>query len=287
MEQKIIISADSTCDLGPELKERYQVAYFPLHIIVEDQDYMDSVDITPEEIYAKFRENGSLPKTAAISVGEYVEYFKDWVHDGYEVVHINLGAALSASYQNCVLAAEQLGHVYPIDSKSLSTGAGHLVIEAARRAKAGLPAAEIAAEVAALTGHVHASFILDTLAFLKAGGRCSSLAALGANLLSLKPCIEVVNDSGAMKVGKKYRGKLDKVLLHYTADKLAQYPDIRKDKIFITHSGICAERVQAVREVLQDYGFAEIFETVASCTISSHCGPNTLGILFMTETPAK
>ena len=163
MANKIILSADSTCDLSPELKERYQVQYFPYHIILGGQQYMDGVDIQPEDLYLAYREKKQLPKTAAISSMEFYEYFKQWVEEGYEVIHINLGSALSAAHQNCRLAAQELGHVYVIDSCSLSTGMGLLVIEAGRRISHGMPAEQIYREVSALATHSHASFILDTL----------------------------------------------------------------------------------------------------------------------------
>ncbi len=179
MANKIILSADSTCDLSPELKERYQVQYFPYHILLDGQQYMDGVDIQPEDLYRTYREKKLLPKTAAISTMEFYEYFKQWVDEGYEVIHINLGSALSAAHQNCRLAAEELGHVYVIDSCNLSTGMGLLVIEAGRRIARGMSAKEIYQEVSALTAHSHASFILDTLEFMHAGGRCSAVTALG------------------------------------------------------------------------------------------------------------
>lgn len=284
MANKIILSADSTCDLSPELKERYQVQYFPYHIILGGQQYMDGVDIQPEDLYLAYREKKQLPKTA-ISSMEFYEYFNQWVEEGYEVIHINLGSALSAAHQNCRLAAQELGHVYVIDSCSLSTGMGLLVIEAGRRISHGMPAEQIYQEVSALATHSHASFILDTLEFMHAGGRCSAVTALGANLLRLKPCIEVNNlRGGAMNVGKKYRGNLEKVLPQYTRDKLADRADLVLDRVFITHSGISEKYIDLVRNTIQEVAdFREICVTRASCTISCHCGPNTLGVLFLTK----
>lgn len=285
MTDKIILSADSTCDLSPELKERYQVQYFPYHIILDGKQYTDGVDIQPEDLYQAYWGKKLLPKTAAISTGEFYEYFKRWVDDGYDVIHINLGSALSAAHQNCRIAAQELGHVYVIDSNNLSTGMGLLVIEAGRRIARGMPAEQIYREVSALSSHSHASFILDTLEFMHAGGRCSAVTALGANLLRLKPCIEVDNlRGGAMSVGKKYRGSLQKVLPQYTREKLAGRADLVLDRIFITHSGISGELIGLVRRTIQEVAdFREICVTQASCTISCHCGPNTLGVLFMTK----
>jgi DegV family protein with EDD domain len=285
LSQKIILSADSTCDLGNDLKERYRVEYFPYHIILNDKQYLDNVDITPPDIYQTWYREKVLPKTAAIGAQEYYQYFKPWVDQGCQVIHLNLGSALSSSYQNCCIAAKELGNVYPIDSCSLSTGTGLLVIEAANRISAGMPAEQIQKEIISLIPNVHASFILDTLEFMHAGGRCSSIVALGANLLQLKPCIEVDNQhEGAMDVGKKYRGRLADVLRRYTADTIAKYDNIKLDHVFITHSGISPDYSNLVKRELESLtNFREIHITTASCTISSHCGPNTLGVLFMTQ----
>ncbi len=287
MAKKVILTADSTCDLSPELRERYNVeGYYPLHIVYGEHSSDDGVDINPDMIFERFYKDGTLPKTAAISVGEYIDYFKPYVEQGYEVVHINLGLGLSCSHSNALLAAEQLGGaVYPIDSQNLSTGTGLLVIEAAERIAKGMEAKQVAEEVKALVSKSHASFILDTLKFLAAGGRCSSVVALGANLLQIKPSIKVDNQNGgAMGVGKKFRGNFKKCVLEYVNDQLDSYGDIRPERIFITHSGIDEEIIEAVREELVGRNmFKEIFVTRASCTISSHCGPNCIGVLFMTE----
>ena len=210
--RKIILSADSTCDLGDELKEKYQVHYYPFHIILEGKDYQDNVDITPGDIFQRYYEKKVLPKTAAINVEEYVNYFRPFVEQGYEVVHLNLGSALSSAHQNCMLAARELKGVYPVDSGNLSTGIGHLVLDAGEMIKEGLGAEEIAGKLNQRKNLVHSSFILDTLKFMSAGGRCSNVMALGANLLNIKPCIEVNNKDGSMDEGKKYRGSLKKVL---------------------------------------------------------------------------
>lgn len=283
MKHKIILSADSTCDLGEDLKERYQVNFYPFHIILGDTEYRDNVDIFTDDIYREYREKKILPKTAAINVEEYINYFKQWVEEGYEVIHLNLGGAISSAYQNCLIAAKELGNVYPIDSFNLSSGISLLVIEAANMINEGKSAREISYNIQEIRNKVHSSFILDTLTFLHAGGRCSTIAAIGSNLLQLKPCIEVNNQTGAMTVGTKYRGNLEKVLTNYTNDKLKEYDNINYDRIFITHSGIDEKYIDLVKTILMDQTkFKEIFVTKASCTISSHCGPNTLGILFMT-----
>ncbi len=284
-QRKVILSADSTCDLGEELKARYDVQYYPFHVILEGKDYQDNVDIHIEDIFRAYYDRKALPRTAAINVEEYVEYFRPWVDQGFDVLHFCLGGALSSAQRNCVLAARELGgHVFPIDSCNLSTGISLQIIEAGERIRAGMSAAEIAQAMKEIIPHCHASFILDTLEFMRAGGRCSTIAAVGANLLALKPCIEVDNSDGSMHVGKKYRGNLKKVLPQYVRDKLTQYDRVKRDHLFITYSSIDPSYVELVRQAVLDVmDFKEIHVTTASCTIASHCGPNTLGILFETE----
>lgn len=284
MAKPIILTADSTCDLSETLLDRYQVKLYPFHILLDGQTYSDGVDLHPDDIYRVYKEKHVLPKTAAINLAEYIEFFEQFTNDGYEVIHLNLGSGLSSSHNNARMAAEELEGVYVIDSCSLSTGTGLLVIEAAERIAAGMEAAQIAEEVRALTEKVEASFVIDTLEFLHKGGRCSALARLGANLLSLKPCIEVSTENGSMGVGKKYRGTLEKALQQYVKDRLEGRTDLKTDRIFITHSGISDERIAMVKDLIGQYAtFDEIHVTRAGCTISSHCGPGTLGILFLTK----
>ena len=286
MDNKVILFADSSIDLTKELRDRYSIHTVPIHVILEDKTYEDGVDITTEEIFEHYYKTKELPKTAAINVMNIVDALKPYVDEGYEVVYISLGSALSSSYRNSCLAAEELGgKVYPIDSCSLSTGAGLLAIEAAERIAKGMPAKQVAEEVTALNKNNHASFVLDTLEFLRAGGRCSALAAFGANMLGLKPSIKVFNDqNGAMGVGKKYRGKYEKIVFDYIDDTLAQYDNIKTDRAFVTYSSMDNDIEKKVYDYVVAKGiFKEVFLTRASGTISSHCGPNTLGVLFMTE----
>ena len=272
-KKKIILSADSTCDLDEELKERYHVNYFPLHINLNGRDYLDNVDITPEQVYQEYYDHKVLPKTSAVNVQEYIDHFRPWVEDGYEVIHVNLGHALSSSYQNCCLAAQELGHVHVVDSCNLSTGTGLTVVAAGKMIEEGMDAETIAEKLRASTSKRHASFVLDTLTFLHAGGRCSAVAALGANVLKLKPSIQVDNHDGSMSVGKKYRGALDKVLVKYVKDELARHPDINTDLLFIMHSGIPQEYIDLVRKTVEDtMAFKEIHVTKASCSCRRCCG---------------
>ena len=288
-DQKIILSADTPCDIGETLKERYQVSLHPLHIILEEKQYTDGLDIISAQLYEAWWKRKQLPRTAAINPEEYQRYFAAFLEQGYEVIHISLGSGLSSSHSNAQIAADALkdkGNVYVIDSCSLSTGFGLLVCEAGERIKAGLPSQQIVEEVRALTQDTRASFVLDTLEFMRAGGRCSSITQIGAALMNLKPTIIVKNDrQGSMVVGKKYMGKLAPSLMKYVDDQLKDRTDLVLDRVFVTHSGMddptIIDRVVARIRELQP--FQEVFVTQASCTISCHCGPNTLGVLFLTK----
>ena len=286
MANKVIITADRTCDLGKDLTKRYDIHDIPLHIVFGDESYDDWETITPEEVYERFYETKELPKTAANNTEEYAEFFKKFIDEGYDIVHIALGSKLSSTQSASILAAQQFeGRVFCVDSCSLSTGSGLLAIKAAQMRDSGMSAKEIAEQTQKLASKAHASFVLERLDFMKAGGRCSAIALLGANLLSLRPSIEVLNnDGGAMTVGKKYRGKYGKVLIEYMEDTLAKYDNIDTDRVFITHAGADKEYVDLVFDALNAKGiFKEVLVTRASCVISSHCGPNTLGVLFMTK----
>ena len=284
MSKQIVISSDSTCDLSQELIARYQIKIIPMGVSLGDNLYRDGFDITPDDIYEHHAKTGHLPKTSAINMAESAEYFAELTKDGSAVIHFTISSSLSATYNNARVAAEDFEDVHVVDSKNLSTGNGLLVIAAAEMAKQGLEANEIAEKVRALADCVDASFVVDNLEYLAKGGRCSAVAAFGANLLQLKPCINVKN--GAMGVGKKYRGKFEKVLLGYVAERLADKDDIDLDRVFVTHAGCDPKVVEEVVEVVKNtLPFKEVLVTRAGCTISSHCGANTLGVLFVRKTP--
>lgn len=290
-EQKILLSADTPCDIGDELKARYQVSLFPLHIILDEKQYTDGLDITAADLYEAWWKRKQLPRTAAINPEEYESYFLPFLKQGYDVIHISLGSGISSSCANAIIAAHSLtqkgkGNVFIIDSCSLSTGFGLLVCEAGERIKAGMPVQQIVDEVTALVPDTRASFILDTLEFMRAGGRCSSITQIGAALMNLKPTILVKNDrQGSMIVGKKYMGKLTPSLMKYVDDQLKDRTDLVLDRVFVTHSGIDDPTIieKVISRIRELQPFSEIFVTQASCTISSHCGPNTLGVLFLTK----
>ena len=284
--QKILLSADTPCDIGSDLQQRYDVSLFPLHIVLGERSFTDGQDITPQDLFAAWREQKLLPRTAAINPAEYAAYFKPFVEDGYHVIHLSIGSGISSSHQNAAIAAGSFGgRVCVIDSKSLSTGFGLLVCEAGERIAQGMAFEQICRELVPLAEKTRASFVLDTLEFLNAGGRCSSLARLSADVLSLKPSILVRNDlCGSMVVGKKYIGRLDRSVLKYVEDQLKDRTDIVLDRVFITYSSLDAALLHQVEEtVLRLQPFREVHITTASCTISAHCGPNCIGVLFLTK----
>ena len=276
----IKITSDSTSDLSPALLEQYDITVLPLYVTMGEQTCRDGVDARPEDLFAYVERTGSLPTTAAVNVADYHDCFAQFSPRHEAVIHITISSDFSSCYQNACVAAEGFSNVYVVDSRNLSTGHGLVVLEAALAAQRGEQPEAIAAHLNEVAGQVEASFVVDKLDYLVKGGRGSSAAALGANLLKLKPCIEVVD--GRMKVGKKYRGNYDKVLLQYVRERLDGRDDLALDRIFVTHTPCRPETVEAVKAEIQTYApFSEIIETTAGCTISSHCGPNTLGILFL------
>ncbi len=280
----IVITSDSTSDLSIELRERYNISVVPLGVTLGDKAYKDGVDITPDDIYAHHSKTGELPKTTAANVDECINFFKKFADEGKTVIHFCLSSSMSSTFNNSRLAAMEFENVYVIDSKNLSTGAGLLVVAAAEMAEQGLGAEEILAKIEDLVSKVDASFVIDNLEYLHKGGRCSALAMLGANMLKLKPCIEVKD--GSMGVGKKYRGRYGDVLKTYVDERLADVDNIDTSRVFVTHAGCDEEIVNAVVEQVKSKGiFKEVFLCRAGCTISAHCGADTLGVLFIRKNP--
>ena len=251
----------------------------PLGITLGDTLYSDGVDIGAQEIFAYADAKGQLPKTSAVSPADYEAQFRPYVEQGYEVIHINISSEFSACYQNACLAAAELGHVHPIDSRNLSTGSGHLAVLAAELAQQGLEAEAIVAQLEQRKALLDVSFVLQRLDYLSMGGRCPGVVALGASLLKLRPEIRVVE--GKMIVGKKYRGDAQRTILDYVRGRLEGRDDVDTHRIFITHAKAPQEIVdQVVTLVRQLHPFEEVLVTEAGCTISSHCGPDCLGVLF-------
>lgn len=277
------ILSDSTCDLSKELVEKYDIGILPLYVNLADKVYKDNgVDINSQMIYDYVKKTGVLPSTIGVSIEDFKTEFEKWRNLGYEVVCHTISSDMSCSFQNAKIAASEMDGVYVVDTRTLTTGVGHLVLNSAELAKQGYDAKTIAEKTQALTSKVDASFILDNLDYIKKGGRCSSVVALGANLLKIKPMIAV--EDGKMRVARKYRGLLSKVLETYVDDQLEGRDDIRPERIFITHTGCSPEIVNGVIERIKSHmHFDEIIVTNAGATVTSHSGPNTLGIIFMTK----
>lgn len=276
----IKITSDSTCDLSNELVEKFNIGIVPLTVVKDDVSYQDGIDITPADIFAHVAAGGDLCSTAAINVGGYEDVFKKYAADYDGVIHINISSEFSCSYQNACLAAEEFENVRVIDSRNLSTGQGLVVLKACELAQTCENLDDLKQQLDAFTEKVEASFLIDDLRYLVKGGRCSSAAALGANLLNLKPCIDVKN--GKMTVGKKYRGKFEKSLASYVKDRLNNRDDLDRGTLFVTRTPVSDEALQAVRDAVDAYAnFENIYWTKAGCTVSCHCGPGTLGVLFV------
>lgn len=276
----IKITSDSTCDLSKELLEQHNITIVPLTVIKDDKAYTDGITITTDEIFAHVAAGGNLCSTTAVSVGEYQEWFAKFADSYDAVVHISISSEFSSSYQNACLAAEEFSNVIAIDSRNLSTGQGLVVLKACELVKTASSLEEIKEKLVDFTSKVEASFLLDRLDYMVKGGRCSAVVALGANLLNLKPCIEVKN--GKMAVVKKYRGNYAKCLATYVKDRLVNRDDLDRKTLFVTRTPVSDDCLQAVKTAVDSFAeFENIYWTMAGCTISCHCGPGTLGVLFV------
>ena len=276
---KIRFSADSTCDMTPEFIERYQVKVIPLSVELDGKFYKDGLDITPDDIISRVNQGSALPKTSAINVDEYRQAFDELLQDADAVLHFDISSEFSSCWQNACIAAEGLP-VYCIDSRNLSTGIAMLLAEAADRAEAGMAPEAIVEELKGLYAKVDVSFIVDRLDYLYKGGRCSMVAMLGANVLHLRPCIEVTD--GKMVVGKKYRGTYERCLRQYLADRLKDKDALSAKRVFLTHTGLAPAALETIRTVVaEEIPFAEIHEVRAGCSITSHCGESTFGIILL------
>ncbi|MBR3704491.1 MAG: DegV family protein [Oscillospiraceae bacterium] len=278
---KIKITADSTCDLSKELAERYGVDIIPLYVNMDNKPLRDQIDIQPHDVFQYYERTGNLCFTSACNIGEYLDTFTRLREEYDAVIHISISSEFSSTHQNAVLAAQELENVYVFDSRNLSSGHGVLVIRACELTAKGMTAEQILDELKAMVDKVDTSFIVDQLEYLHKGGRCSSVAALGANLLKLKPCIEVVD--GKMQVGKKYRGNYDKCVDQYIRERLSDPDALDTSRVFLTSSGVTQGNLdtacRAIRECIGED--AEIIISTAGCTISCHCGPGTLGIIMV------
>lgn len=277
---RIFISSDSTCDLSPQLIRENDVHIKPLIVNKGDESFRDGVDITPEMIYAHVAAGNPLCTTSAVPIGEYEEYFAELSKDCDALIHINLGSGFSSCYQNAAIAAQEFSNVYVVDSRNLSTGQGHVVLEACRLAKVETDPKELCRKLNDFARRVDASFLLDRLDYMVKGGRCSMVKALGANLLRLKPCIEVIDNK--MEIGKKYRGSYTKSIDSYVRERLANPENLEKYEIFITHTKVEDGVVETVKKAIDECcDFTHIYETIAGGTVTCHCGEGCLGILYV------
>ena len=276
----IKITSDSTCDLSKELVAAHNIGIIPLTVVKEDKSYSDGVNITPADIFAHVAAGGNLCSTAALGVGEYQDFFAKFAGEYDGVLHINISAEFSSSYQNACLAAEDFDNVRVVDSRNLSTGQGLVVLKACELAKTCESMDDLQNQLNEFTTKIEASFLLDQLKYMVKGGRCSAVAALGANLLNLKPCIEVKD--GKMSVVKKYRGSFSKCLVSYVKERLSGRDDLDRGTLFVTRTPIADDSLEAVEDAVKEYAdFENIYWTEAGSTVSCHCGPGTLGVLFV------
>lgn len=277
------IISDSTCDLSPELIAKYDIDILPLHILLGEDEYEDGKNITPEQIYNWSDENKTTPKTSAPALTDAIELFKPYIDEGREIVCFSISSSMSTSGNVMRIAAGELeaeDRITVIDSANLSTGIGLLVIEAAIMAQNNHTVEEIVSAIEALKPNVRASFVVDTLTYLYRGGRCNAVSAMAGGVLKLHP--KIVVENGAMNASKKYRGKINSAIMTYVKDMENDLKAARPDRVFITHSGCDRTIVEEVHSYLENLGvFSEILETRAGGVISSHCGPGTLGVLFI------
>ncbi len=278
----IRITSDSTCDLGALVKTR-SIGILPLQVNLDATPYRDGVDITPQDIFKFVADTKQLPKTSAPSIGDYTQFFEDQLQLGEEVIHFNLSAKSSGSHNMAKQAAESFkGKVRVIDSMALSSGQGLLVLKAADMRDAGASAEEIEEEILALRTKVNTSFVPDTLDYLHKGGRVSGFVNLATAIFNIHPLIYMQN--GQLIPGKKYKGKMARCIQQYVADLKEMYPNYDDTRCFVTHSTADDELVKLAKDLVKEnFSFKEIEETVAGSIITSHCGRNTLGVLFITK----
>lgn len=282
MNSSVIITADSPADLSGDLTARFNVKVMPLHIILDGKSYRDGIDITSENLFDYYDKNKVLPSTAAVSSAEYLDFFDKLTNGGSSVVHLSLSSEISSTHQNAALAARGREDIYVVDTKNLSSGMALLVLFACELRDGGHSAAEIFERLTQLLPKVRASFVLDTLDYMSKGGRCSSVTAFGANILGIKPSIEM--SGGKLGLAKKYRGKQRDVMFRYISDRLCGAEEIDTKRAFLVHTGLSDALREDLRGLISDLvPFEEVLEATASCTISTHCGPGCMGVMYMVK----
>ena len=277
--EKIKFTSDSTCDLPKSILDANDIGICPIAILLGLDEYHDTVDVDAEKVIEYVKETGTLPKTAATSIGAYKEYFEQYTKDGYTVIHFCISSNSSSCYNNASMAAKELENVYVVDSLSLSTGQGIQILKAINLRKQGLSAAEIVKEIESLRDKVQISFVVDKLDFLHKGGRCSSTAAFASKILKIHPSIAMKN--GSLGVDKKYMGNLSRSCAQYVKDVADAYKNYDETVCFVTHSPSDEAIVNLVTEKVKEYfNFEQVIDANAGSTVTSHCGYNTIGIIF-------
>ncbi len=277
--QKIVFATDSSCDIPKHFLTDNAVSVLPYHISFGDEDFIDGVTITRDVLYQKEKETGMMPKTAAIAPAVFEDFFRELLEKGDAVVYFSIGSRFSSACQNACIAAAEFENVFVVDTNSLSSGEALVLLHAISLRESGMEAAAIQEECAAFSARCDVSFVLDRLDYMHKGGRCSGVTALGANLLGIKPCIAITD--GMLGMEKKYRGKFKMIVSKYIEERLSEIPPA-SSYVILANSGVDAEILDAAREALQNANlFETIYETDAGCVISSHCGPGTIGIIYV------
>jgi len=282
MERKVKIVADSTCDLSAQLLEQYRIEVIPLNVNLGDQSYLDGVDIHTPDLFEYYKKTGKLPTTSAPTPAYYEDFYQKWTDEGWEVVHFSISAELTVTPNIAKMAAEKFDNIYPIDSRNVSSGMGILAIKAAEFRDEGLCAKDIEERILGLTDKVRTTCIISTLLYMYKGGRCTGVQALGANLLNLKPCIDVTD--GKMGVVKKYRGSLKSAVCKLIEDRLKDKDDIDLSRIMVANYDVDSHTIDAIKAKIREYqDFKDILVGSCGCSVSVHCGPGTIAIMYMVK----
>ncbi len=277
--KKVIISVDSAADLPQEFAKENGIEIMPMLVVADGKTYRDGVDINGKRIFEYVEKTGIIPKTSAVSPGEYMDFFEPFIKDGAAVVHLSFCGALSSTYRNAVIASARMGDIFVLDTKNLGGGIALLALKACEMRDSGTAAEEIYSELKALIPKTKVSYLLDSVEFLRLGGRCSALSALGASLFSIKPCAGMVD--GKIEILSKYKGKTKDVRIQYVNDLIAQYPYADKSAVFIYHSGVDGEELESTAKTLREAGFKQIITAENGSIISLHSAPKSLGVHFM------
>lgn len=277
--KQVVITADSAADIPKSIAEKYKIKIMPMHVIVGGEEKNDGVDITAPQIFEYVDKTGEIPKTSAVSPGEYMSFFGRFIKEGKAVVHLSFCPELSSTYRNARIASARLSDVYPLDTRSLAGGISLLALKGCSMRDKGMSAEEIYLSLSSLVTKTNVSYLLDSIDFLRRSGRCSAAAAFGANLLSIKPCAAMVD--GKIEVIKKYIGKTQAVRLQYADEQLKTHKNIDFETAFLYHSGVAPKEITAIVHILKNAGFENVITAFTGCMISLHSGRNAMGIHFL------